>query len=110
MRIHILLIALLAASQPVKGDPPKPAESTPTGHARPAFSWERVPQYMHIRKAKKFTDAEIKYLATFPLIAFEKTTGHRAFNSTEDGTLAAAKALIRLIDSPAFRFQRTMPG
>ncbi|MCX8496355.1 MAG: putative glycoside hydrolase [Akkermansiaceae bacterium] len=93
MRIHILLIALLAASQPVKGDPPKLTESTPAGHARPTFSWDRVPQYMHIRKAEKFTDAEIKYLATFPLVTFEKTTGHKAFQSTEDGTIAAAKAV-----------------
>jgi hypothetical protein len=93
MRIHCLIVALLAAIQPVKGDPLKPAESTPTGHVRPAFSWDRVPQYMHIRKAQKFTDAEIKYLATFPLVTFEKTTGHRAFQTTEDGTLAAAKAV-----------------
>lgn len=50
MRIHILIVALLAASQPVKGDPPKAVESTPTCHARPAFSWERVPQYMHMPK------------------------------------------------------------
>jgi len=70
MRIHSLLIALLAASQPVKGDTPKLAESTPAGHARPTFSWDRVPQYMHIRKAEKFTDAEIKYLASFPLVTF----------------------------------------
>ncbi len=93
MRIHILIVALLAASLPVKGDSPKPAESTPTGHARPAFSWEHVPQYMHIRKAEKFTDAEIKYLASFPLLTFEKTTGHKTFQTTEDGTLAAAKAV-----------------
>ena len=108
MRIHILLIALLAASQPVKGDPPKPAESTPTGHARPTFSWDRVPQYMHIRKAKKFTDAEIKYLATFPLIAFEKTTGHTAFQSTEDGTLAAAKAVKEINPSTKILYYRNV--
>jgi hypothetical protein len=93
MRIHILIVALLAASQPVKGDPSTPVESTLTGRALPAFSWDRVPQYMHIRKAQKFTDAEIKYLASFPLLTFEKTTGHSAFQSTEDGTLAAAKAV-----------------
>jgi hypothetical protein len=93
MRIRILIVALLAVIQPVKGEPPIPAESTSTGHARPAFSWDRVPQYMHIRKAEKFTDAEIQYLATFPLVAFEKTTGHKAFQTTEDGTIAAAKAV-----------------
>ena len=93
MRIHILIIALLAASLPVKGDALKPVEAKPIGHARPAFSWERVPQYMHIRKAEKFTEAEIKYLASFPLLTFEKTTGHKAFQRTEDGTLAAANAV-----------------
>ena len=71
-----------------------PAAESLTGTDKlPAFSWERVPQYMHIRKAEKFTDAEIKCLASFPLLTFEKTTGHKAFQTTEDGTLAAAKAV-----------------
>jgi Hypothetical glycosyl hydrolase family 15 len=108
MRIHTLIIALLAASQSVKGDPTKPAESTPTGHARPAFSWDRVPQYMHIRKAQKFTDAEIKYLASFPLLTFEKTTGHKTFQSTEDGTLAAAKAVKEVNPSTKILYYRNV--
>ena len=69
------------------------AESATSTDKLPAFSWEKVPQYMHIRKARKFTDDEIKYLASFPLLSFEKTTGHKDFNSTEDGSLAAAKAV-----------------
>lgn len=108
MRIHILIVALLAASQPVKGDPPTPVESTPTGHVRPAFSWDRVPQYMHIRKAEKFTDAEIKYLASFPFLTFEKTTGHRAFQSTEDGTIAAAKAVKEVNHSTKILYYRNV--
>jgi hypothetical protein len=59
----------------------------------PAFSWERVPRYMHIRKDTAFTDDEIRYLASFPLITLEKTTGANQFGSTEQGTLVAARAI-----------------
>jgi hypothetical protein len=62
----------------------------------PEFSWDTVPRYMHVRKATAFTDDEIKYLATFPLITFEKTTGAREFGSTEKGTLEAAQAVKRV--------------
>jgi hypothetical protein len=86
MKIKVILAALLFA-------PLTAAESPIDSDKLPAFSWDRVPQYMHIRKAQKFTDAEIKYLASFPLLTFEKTTGHKAFQTTEDGTLAAAKAV-----------------
>lgn len=89
MKIKVILTALLFA--------PLTAAESPIGSDKlPAFSWDRVPQYMHIRKAQKFTDAEIKYLASFPLLTFEKTTGHKAFQTTEDGTLAAAKAVKEL--------------
>jgi hypothetical protein len=89
MKIKVILAALLFA-------PLIAAESPIDSDKLPAFSWDRVPQYMHIRKAQKFTDAEIKYLASFPLLTFEKTTGHNAFQTTEDGTLAAAKAVKEL--------------
>ncbi len=59
----------------------------------PAFSWDNVPLYVHIRKDTRFTDEEIKYLATFPLITFEKTTGNKDFGSTDAGTLEAARAV-----------------
>jgi len=59
----------------------------------PAFSWDRVPLYVHIRKDTAFTDEEIRYLATFPLITFEKATGHTDFGSVEAGTLKAARAV-----------------
>ena len=74
----------------------------------PAFSWDRVPQYMHIRKAKKFTDAEINYLASFPLVTFEKTTGFKAFQSTEEGTLAAAKAVKKVNPSTKVLYYRNV--
>lgn len=74
----------------------------------PAFSWDRVPQYMHIRKAKKFTDAEINYLASFPLVTFEKTTGFQAFQSTEEGTLAAARAVKKVNPSAKILYYRNV--
>ena len=52
-----------------------------------------MPLYMHIRKAKAFTNEEIKYLANFPLITFEKTTGSKTYGATEKGTIEAAKTV-----------------
>ncbi|MDF7823550.1 putative glycoside hydrolase [Pontiellaceae bacterium B12227] len=59
----------------------------------PAFSWDTVPRYMHVRKVTAFTPEEIDYLASFPLITFEKTTGMKEFGSTEKGTWQAAKSV-----------------
>ncbi|CAA6677776.1 MULTISPECIES: putative glycoside hydrolase [unclassified Lentimonas] len=59
----------------------------------PDFSWDTVPRYMHVRKATSFTPQEVEYLATFPLITFEKTTGAKEFGGTEVGTWKAAKAV-----------------
>jgi hypothetical protein len=59
----------------------------------PAFSWDHVPRYVHIRKDTAFTPAEIQYLASFPLITFEKSTGNKDSGSTEAGTLKAARAV-----------------
>jgi len=59
----------------------------------PSFSWDRVPRYMHIRKDTAFTADEIRHLASFPLVTLEKYTGTTEFGSTEDGTLAAARAV-----------------
>ena len=59
----------------------------------PEFSWDAMALYMHVRKAVAFTNEEIKYLAKFPLITFEKTTGSKTFGSTEKGTIEAAKAV-----------------
>lgn len=57
----------------------------------PDFNWDTVPRYMHVRKSTAFTKEEIRYLASFPLITFEKTTGMKDSGSTEKGTLKAAK-------------------
>lgn len=59
----------------------------------PAFSWDMIPQYIHIRKTNAFTPEEVRYLSMFPLITFEKTTGSRAFGSTDLGTVKAAEAV-----------------
>lgn len=64
---------------------------TPAHPAFPEFSWDRIPLYMHIRKAKSFTDEEIKFLARFPLITFEKANGYLDHGSIEAGTLKAAR-------------------
>ena len=101
-----LLLALSAAlTFPLLAAEPTPAQEA---NRLPAFSWDRVPQYMHIRKAKNFTVDEIKYLATFPLVTFEKTTGFQTFKSTEDGTLAAAKAVKEVNPSTKILYYRNV--
>ena len=69
------------------------ADPSANSERLPSFSWERVPRYMHIRKATAFTTDEIRYLASFPLVTFEKGTGATQSGSTEAGTLAAARAV-----------------
>lgn len=66
----------------------------------PQFSWNKVPLYIHIRKNTAFTASELSYLAQFPLITLEKSTGYTTFGSTEDGILNAASA-IKAINSNA---------
>jgi hypothetical protein len=66
----------------------------------PEFSWDHVPLYMHMRKAKAFTEEELNYLAGFPIITLEKTTGMDTYGSSEKGSLEAAKA-IKAIDENA---------
>jgi hypothetical protein len=61
--------------------------------AFPEFSWDRIPLYMHIRKATSYTDEEVAFMARFPLITFEKANGHRDHGSVEKGTLIAARAV-----------------
>jgi hypothetical protein len=62
----------------------------------PEFSWDRIPLYMHVRKATTFDENEIAFLAKFPLITFEKATGHQDHGSVEAGTLVAARAVKEL--------------
>lgn len=62
----------------------------------PNFTWDRIPLYLHIRKATAFTDDEIQFMAKFPLITFEKANGYKDFGSVENGTLVAAKAVKKI--------------
>lgn len=84
------------------------ATDPPSTDRLPIFSWDRVPQYMHIRKATEFTEDEIKYLASFPLVTFEKTTGSNTFENTEAGTLAAAKAVKRINPATKILYYRNV--
>lgn len=59
----------------------------------PEFSWDTVPRYMHVRKATTYTPEELEYLATFPLITFEKSNGHKSSGSVEAGTIKSATAV-----------------
>jgi len=83
-----VLLAPLSALQAAKS--PAPLANP---ERLPAFSWDRVPLYVHIRKDTAFTAEEIRHLATFPLITFEKSTGNKDSGSTEAGTLKAARAV-----------------
>ena len=74
----------------------------------PAFSWDRVPLYVHIRKDTAFTAEEIQYLATFPLITFEKATGHKDAGSVEAGTLKAARAVKAINPSTKILYYRNV--
>ena len=91
--IHaVTLLAVLLAPRTAL-EAAEPLASLADQERRPAFSWEHVPRYVHIRKDTAFSDEEIRYLATFPLITFEKATGHRDSGSVEAGTLKAARAV-----------------
>jgi len=84
-----------SSAQGSRNSSPEGKRTTPI-RACPEFSWDRIPLYMHIRKAKSYTDKEIAFLARFPLITFEKANGHADHGSVEKGTLAAARAVKRI--------------
>ena len=88
----LTLLAVLLASLSTLQAAESPAPLV-NSERMPAFSWDSVPLYVHIRKDTAFTDEEIRYLATFPLITFEKATGHKDSGSVEAGTLKAARAV-----------------
>lgn len=74
----------------------------------PAFSWDTMPLYVHVRKSEKFTDEELQYLAGFPLITLEKMTGAESYGSTDAGTIEAAKAIKQINPSTKILFYRNV--
>jgi hypothetical protein len=87
-RTLAILAALLGWAVASAAEPGLPGEER-----FPDFSWDTIPLYMHIRKATAFTDHELDYLASYPLVTLEKTTGLHSSGSTDEGTLVAAKAI-----------------
>jgi len=71
---------------------------------RPPFSWDRVPQWLIVRKATAFTEEEVRLLAEAPLVVFEKANGHRDAGSIEEGTLRAARAVKAVDESTVTLF------
>lgn len=59
----------------------------------PEFSWDHVPQYLFVRKAAAYNQAELEYISTFPIVTLAQTTGMDSYGSTEKGSLEVAKAL-----------------
>ena len=101
MNLRILFLFTLLAS-------PCLAETPSSKKEMPSFSWDTVPRYMHVRKVTAFTPKELKHLATFPLITFEKTTGVKEFGSTERGTEVAAKAVKEINPSTKILYYRNI--
>ncbi len=70
-----------------RGEDHRPALATdkPASSKMPAFSWNTLPLYIHVRKTAAFTPEEVNYLAKYPLITFEKTTGSETYGSYLEG-------------------------
>ena len=100
--------SLLAQSSPKPtGDQVTELTSTPAV-TQPAFSWDTLPLYIHVRKARKFTPEELKHLASFPLITLEKTTGVQDYGSTEAGTIKAARGIKEINPAAKVLFYRNV--
>jgi len=93
--IYIVLIAtLLGLCMGCKAQQKKESSQVTSNASKyPEFSWDKMPLYMHLRKVEPFTDKELDYLAQFPLITLEKTTGSKTYGGTEKGSIEAAKAI-----------------
>jgi hypothetical protein len=115
MTIRTLTVALLLCLPAVgiaeeKGKAPCDADTTRGAGTRayPRFSWDRIPLYMHVRKADSYTPSEIKFLARFPLITFEKANGHKDHGSVEKGTLVAARAVKKVNPNARILYYRNV--
>jgi len=74
----------------------------------PDFCWDRIPLYMHIRKATSYTGKEIAFIAKFPLITFEKANGYKDHGSVEKGTLVAARAVKKVNPKATILYYRNV--
>ena len=110
IRIAIVAISMSCALDSVAQEAGENYAATETKPrpTYPEFSWDRIPLYMHIRKEKSFTDEEIKFLAKFPLITFEKANGHRDHGSVEAGTLHAARAVKQINPKATILYYRNV--
>ena len=107
--LGVVLCLLLCDSLPAQTTELKSSEPTSNSASRmPEFSWDTVPLYIHIRKLEKFTDEELQYLAGFPLITLEKTTGSKSYGSTDAGTIEAAKAIKQVNPKAKVLFYRNV--
>ena len=83
-------------------------QKTKSAPKYPAFSWDTIPRYMHIRKATAYTPEEIAFIAKFPLITFEKSNGHTAYGTTEKGTLIAAREVKKINPDAVILYYRNV--
>ena len=109
----LAIMGLLASCPPDSSAQEAIATSLTTGRttprpAYPEFTWDHIPLYMHIRKAKFYTDEEIEFLARFPLITFEKANGHEDHGSVEAGTLIAARAVKEINPNTTILYYRNV--
>ena len=92
----LAIIILFTSSCTSQSKVPEITKDSKSHTKLPDFSWDTMPLYMHVRKSKAFTNEELAYLAKFPLITFEKTTGSAEYGSTEAGTLKAAEGVKKI--------------
>ncbi|MFI3331733.1 MAG: putative glycoside hydrolase [Rikenellaceae bacterium] len=59
----------------------------------PEFSWNTVPVALHLGKDNDFTKEEIKFIAQFPLVCFEKNQAERKYHDVVQGAYVANKAV-----------------
>ena len=105
--ITVVILFLLAMPACLLAQP-NDTGATQTPAKLPAFSWDTLPLYAHVRKATKFTPEELKHLASFPLITLEKTTGVKDYGSTDAGTIEAAKAIKQIDPTTKVLFYRNV--
>ena len=86
----------------------EPSDEVSSVSRMPEFSWDTIPRYIHIRKAEKFTDEELQYLAGFSLITLEKMTGVKSYGSTDAGTIEAAKSIKQINPDAKVLFYRNV--